>query len=143
MPRKPVRVTDLATMGKCENLARLKAKYGDRVTAEVARAARRGTEEHRRFERERVSDSRCFVASWALGGDHWATEALRSWRDEHLRGRWAGECFIAAYYALSPWAIIVLKRVPGMRGLCGRAIEQLAASLRGNKAKSGGEEERP
>lgn len=130
MGKKPVRVTDLATMGKCENLAKLKAQFGDRATEGVRRAAERGTLEHRRFEREKVSDSRCFVASWALGPEHSATEALRVWRDAALLPTRSGRFAVALYYAFSPFLIAVARRVPGAKILSAKILERIASAVR-------------
>lgn len=134
MRKRPVRATDLATMGKCENLARLKHHFEERAPEEVIRAARRGTEMHKRFEKEPVGDRRCFVASWALGPEHWATEELRLWRDRALLGNEQGRRAVEVYYRWSPRAIALARRLPGAKALCSAILEMIARKLRASRA---------
>lgn len=128
--------TDLAGMAKCEMETMLKATHGNRMTAESRDRAKAGTKSHERFEREGggAVDRRCFVASWAVGPDDPATEALRLWRDERLSASRAGRLAIRAYYAASPAAVSLLSGIPGARRAFGAAIRLIASAL----SKQGG-----
>lgn len=115
-------------MGKCENMARLKALHGERVHQSVTEAAERGRREHAAFERQ--GDSRCFVASWALGPEHWATEELRRFRDRALARSRPGRAFIAFYYHSSPVLVRGLSRLPGAKGLSAVVLRGLARAMK-------------
>lgn len=115
-------------MGKCENMARLKAAHGDRAHQSVMQAAERGRREHAAFERQ--GDSRCFVASWAVGPRHWATDELRGFRDRVLARSKIGRRFIAFYYQNSPRWVERLSQAPGARALSGLGVRAIAGVLR-------------
>lgn len=123
-------------MGKCENMSRLKASHEERAHKSVMEAAERGHREHLAFETQ-GSDSRCFVASWALGSEHWATGELRAFRDSRLLGGVAGRLATEAYYMISPGLIKVARRVPGARFLSAKALCLIAARLRRSRLGRG------
>lgn len=129
---RPVTVTELAGLAKCETQATLKAQ-GRVEPATAASAARtaRGTAFHRSFEAEPLVDRRCFVASWACGPDAQETAALRAWRDRSLLGSAAGRAFVRAYYAASPALIRLLDPIPGARAFFGLALRRAARLVGG------------
>lgn len=132
-----VSVTELSSMGKCENMTRLKANHEERSHQSVRDAAERGQREHAAFERQ-GADQRCFVASWALGPQHWATEELRIFRDQWLaRSAW-GRRFITIYYERSPAWINTAKRVPGIRVLSARGLALIGWALRRTRQRREG-----
>lgn len=73
-------------------LSQAKADYGTASHESVTAAV---------FEQQ-TQDQRCFVASYALGSNHPATQRLRDWRDSYLSHHYLGRILIKAYYALSP-----------------------------------------
>lgn len=130
---RPVTVTELAGMAKCEKQAALKAQgcAEPASAASIARTAR-GTALHRSFEAEPLSpDRRCFVASWACGPDAAETEALRRWRDRRLLSGPVGRAFVRAYYAASPALIRALDPIPGARRLSRAALKAAARFVEG------------
>lgn len=116
-------------MGKCENMAYLKTAYDEKVHQSVKEAAERGIKEHLVFEKE-GRDSRCFVASWAMGESHSVTEELRVFRDQQLMPSKWGRAFVICYYAASPWLIKGLKHIPGARAGSQKILIQLADYVR-------------
>jgi len=125
MERKYVSATELATLGKCERLAVLEARYGSRPSVRTRQARQRGDREHLRHHREALAfgrtpatpDRRCFIASAVYGPDAWQTNYLRTWRDRHLMPTWWGRLMIGAYYALSPALVRRLPHWPRLRRL--------------------------
>lgn len=122
-------------MGKCESMTRLKALHGERVHQSVRDAAERGRREHAAFERQ--GDSRCFVASWALGPEHWATEELRRFRDRSLMGSRLGRALVAFYYKSSPGWVRALSRAPGARRASSLGLRALGWGLRKLRQRGG------
>lgn len=60
----------------------------------------------------RAQDSRCYVASYAFGGDHPVTQSLRDWRDQRLLTLFGGRSLAWAYYAVSPGWVRLCRRFP-------------------------------
>lgn len=129
--------TDLAGMAKCEMQVYLKAMGGESMTEEGKAAADRGTAAHSEWERTGGGvkpDSRCFVASWALGQDDPDTRRLRAWRDGVLLGLPGGRIARDAYYAVSPFLIKALSPIPGTRRAAAWAVRLAARLLAGRAA---------
>lgn len=134
--KRYVSPTDLAGMAKCEMQVYLKARGGESMTDEGKAAADRGTAAHSEWERAGggvKADSRCFVASWALGPDDPDTARLRAWRDGVLVGLPGGRFARDAYYAASPVLIRLLSQVPGARRAAAWAVRLAARALAGRK----------
>lgn len=123
-----VTVTELSSMGKCESMTLLKTKFEEHAHDSVKEAARRGTQEHLVFEKQ-GRDSRCFVASWAVGENHWVTEELRTFRDQYLLKSLLGRNFVSAYYASSPYLIEILKHIPGTKSMSSALLTWIATKL--------------
>lgn len=96
-------VTDLVTFTRCERLAALKREHAEEIDLRRAISIRKGIQEHQKFEAQH--DSRCFVASWALGESDPDTQKLRQWRDAVLLSRPWGRLVVKCYYQVSPWGI--------------------------------------
>lgn len=128
--RKRTRVatpTDLAGMAKCEMELFLKSRHGNRITSDMAERAAEGTRIHEEFEtRGGRPDRRCFVASWAIGPDDPVTETLRGWRDTALMPTARGRAFVRVYYAVSPWLVALLSRIPGARPASAWLVSRIA-----------------
>lgn len=91
---RPVAVTDLAQLARCEQQILLDSQFGKQRPPARERLARAGAAEHRRHDRlarqyqgqgrGRARDARCFVASVVYGESAWQTDVLRNWRDRVL-----------------------------------------------------------
>lgn len=103
-------VTQLVDFAKCEKFGILKLSRAETLNAQRQALVDHGANEHARMERAASVDGRCFVASFAFGVDAPQTQRLRTFRDEKLLCSSVGRCMIRIYYALSPWAVIVLRR---------------------------------
>lgn len=130
-----ISASDLAMHAFC----RRKAYFAKNRPAEAGpesdymiRRKNEGLAAHSRMER-RVDDKRCFVASWACGPEHMATQQLRSFRDQQLLKSMFGRAFVQAYYAVSPALITVLRHVPGARAASRWCVTRLAAATRGGR----------
>lgn len=117
-------VTQLVDFAKCEKLAILKISHKESLGAQRRQAVDEGIRAHDRLERQAVIDGRCFVASYAYGGDSPEAAELRKYRDVQLKKTFSGRMFIRAYYALSPWAVAACRRVPA-----GKAAARLVVGL--------------
>lgn len=106
-------VTQLVDFAKCEKLAILKITHKEILGERRRQAVDEGIRAHDRLERQSVVDGRCFVASYAYGGDSPEAEKLRRYRDQRLAKTFFGRVFIHAYYALSPWAVRACRSIPG------------------------------
>lgn len=114
--RRPVAVTDLAQLARCEQQMLLDRRFGKQRPPERERLAQAGEWEHRRHDRlarqhqgaGRVTgkrEARCFVASVVYGESAWQTMTLRAWRDRVLVRCWLGRVLIRLYNRFSPaWA---------------------------------------
>lgn len=140
MSRPRASPTALASMAKCSREVALSLRYGKRLSAASVEAVRRGNAAHALFEKETFGraapssppppradrpaprDSRCFVASFALGHDHPGTETLREFRDEFLLPCGPGRRLVSLYYRLSPPLVAALSAVPGGRLLARAAL---------------------
>jgi hypothetical protein len=114
----------------CPHGASLQAR-GCKPDARHKERTERGKDAHARLTQAVVAgeDRRCFVASYALGPDHGATQQLRVWRDETLKPRVMGRLFISVYYGVSPWLIRVLGRVPGFKLISRWVVLKLASCV--------------
>jgi len=89
-----VSASELAQMGRCEQLVLFEHRHGQRRLLHQEAARRQGLAAHERFEQEGLAvrsaglrrAGRCFVAS-LLFGEAWQTQALRQFRDKVLRPR--------------------------------------------------------
>lgn len=68
---------------------------------------RAGTKAHAQMNDHLLNtqDSRCYIATHALGANDPDTQALRDWRDRFLMPHWGGRSFVNLYYWLSPYLI--------------------------------------
>ena len=117
-----ISASELAQMGRCEQLVVFEHRHGQRRLPQQEAARRRGLVEHRRFEREGVSAralgsrhvGRCFIAS-LLFGKAWQSQVLRQFRDIVLRPRGWGRALIRLYYRAAPAVCSVLQRWPTLQ----------------------------
>ena len=72
-----------------------------------------------------TGDGRCFVATALWGPTDTRTLALRVWRDRWLLPRWWGPAAVRLYYALSPWFVRLLTKLPWLRA----AFEPLLSAI--------------
>jgi hypothetical protein len=98
----------------------------------MIRRKNEGLAAHNRMEQQ-VQDKRCFVASWACGPDHVATQQLRAFRDQYLLRSMFGRAFVQTYYAVSPALITILRHVPGAQAASRWCVTRLAAATRGGR----------
>lgn len=124
----------LAEMGTCERRLCLAARYGPRLTEEVARRARHGSERHRHFYAEALSGPGaapeagerkpwCFVATMVYGPDAPNTVLLRRFRDHVLRPCRLGRALTRAYYRWAPALCDRSARSPGALLLARLAVD--------------------
>lgn len=57
-----------------------------------------------------TNDDRCFIASYAFGIDDSRTVYFREFRDRHLLHCLAGRLLMTAYYALSPYLVLMCRQ---------------------------------
>lgn len=127
--RRPVAVSDLAQLARCERQMLLDREHGQRRPPDRRRLAAAGEAEHARHDalvRRYQSgaperDRRCFIATAAYGESAPETRALRAWRDRVLRPTPWGRGLIRLYYRLSPPLARLLARRPAWR----RAVRRL------------------
>lgn len=108
--RRPVAVSELAQLARCEQQVLLDQTHGKQRPPERERLAAAGEREHARHDqlarryqgRPAARDRRCFIASALYGETAWQTEVLRTWRDRVLQPTGWGRVLIAGYYRLSP-----------------------------------------
>jgi hypothetical protein len=128
-----ITASDLATHAFCRRKAYY-AKNRPRLAApdsdHMIRRKNEGLAAHSRMERQ-VQDKRCFVASWACGHDHMATQQLRDFRDRTLLRSAFGRAFVRAYYAASPVLISTFGLAPGARTLARWCVIKIAAAIKG------------
>jgi hypothetical protein len=123
-----VSASELAQMGRCEQLVVFEHRQGQRRLPHQESARRRGLEAHKRFEQEGLT-GRCFVAG-VLFGEAWQTQVLRQFRDEVLRPRGWGRGLIRLYYRGAPRVCVVLERWPVLRRPIRALLGIIAAGLR-------------
>lgn len=153
MTKRRHTVTDIVGAVYCERKAVFDRQHGKANTPEVRRKAEQGTFEHRRFEiegytrnplrfmakiamdkprsRYRSRDSRCFIASQVYGAAAVETNTLRAWRDAVLLPTRAGRVFVAAYYAVSPALVQILKRSPRLTRWARRWLDAIVRRIGG------------
>lgn len=143
-------VTDIVAAVYCEQKVVFDHRFGKKVTPSVARAARRGSAEHARFEREglllapervlaravmprtahmRQGDRRCYIATRVYGADAVETQTLRQWRDSALLPHWPGRLLISIYYRLSPWVARLLPPGTARARVAKRILDQIVRSI--------------
>jgi len=131
-----ISASDLAMHAFCRRKAYLAKNRPSAAGPESGYMIRRkneGLAAHNRMERQ-VTDKRCFVASWACGPEHVATQQLRAFRDQHLLRSLFGRAFVRTYYAISPALITVLRHIPGARAASRWCVTRLAAAARGGRS---------
>lgn len=117
-----VSASELAQMGRCEQLVVFEHRHGQRRLPHQEAARRAGLAAHERFEQEGLAvrsaglrnAGRCFVAS-LLFGESWKTHSLRQFRDKVLRPRAWGRGLIRLYYRGALRVCVVLGRWPVLR----------------------------
>ena len=132
-----VTASELAQMGRCEQLVVFEHRHGQRRLPHQEAARRHGLAAHKRFEQEALAArsagsrhvARCFVAS-LLFGEAWQTQALRQFRDLVLRPRGWGRGLIRLYYRAAPRICIVLGPWPVLRRPVRAVLGVFAAGLR-------------
>lgn len=130
-----VTASDLAAHAFCRRkayFARHRPADAGPESAYMRRRKNEGVVAHSRMER-RVQDKRCFVASWACGPEHMATQQLRAFRDRTLMSSAIGRGLIQVYYALSPALITLLRHVPGAQTVAQWCVIRLAAAANGGR----------
>lgn len=100
-----------------------------------AQRTERGTASHENLTRSVIDaqgqDQRCFVASYALGGNHPTTRHLRDWRDRVLMVTAWGRMLVAIYYTTSPILIRIAGSSRRVRVWSAFLVKRFARSLRG------------
>ena len=132
-----VSASDLAQMGRCEQLVVFEHRHGQRRLPHQEAARRAGLAAHERFEQEGLAvrsaglrhTGRCFVAS-LLFSEAWQTRALRRFREKVLRPRAWGRGLIRLYYRGAPWVCVVLGRWPLLRRPVRAVLGAFAAGVR-------------
>lgn len=132
-----VSASELAQMGRCEQLVVFEHRQGQRRLPHQEAARRQGLAAHERFEKEGLAGhsaglrhaGRCFVAS-LLFGEAWQTQALRQFRDKVLRPRGWGRGLIRLYYRGAPRVCDGLERWPVMRRPVRAVLGVFAAGVR-------------
>lgn len=132
-----VSASELAQMGRCEQLVVFEHRHGQRRLPHQEAARRQGLAAHERFEQEGQAvrsagirhAGRCSVAS-LLFGEAWQTRALRQFRDKVLRTRGWGRGLIRLYYRGAPRMCVVLGRWPMLRRPVRAVLGVFAAGVR-------------
>jgi len=132
-----VSASELAQMGRCEQLVVFEHWHGHRRLPHQEAARRQGLTAHERFEQEGLAvrsaglrrAGRCLVGS-LLFGEAWQTQALRQFRDKVLRPRGWGRGLIRLYYRGAPGVCVVLRRWPVLRRPVRAALGVFAAGVR-------------
>ena len=132
-----VSASELAQMGRCEQLVLFEHRQGKLRVPQQEAARRRGLAAHKRFEQEGLTAraaasrhaGRCFVAS-VLFGEAWQTQVFLQFRDEVLRPRVWGRGLIWLYYRSAPRVCAVLNRWPVLRRPVRAVLGVIAAGLR-------------
>lgn len=108
MPREIVNASDIGKAAYCSHSLSLSKRNVKSHDAAV-KWQQAGTKKHDDLthavingESGQGQDSRCYVASYAFGGDHPVTQSLRDWRDQRLLVAPAGKILVWFYYRLSP-----------------------------------------
>lgn len=132
-----VSASELAQMGRCEQLVVFEHRHGQRRLPHQEAARRQGLAAHERFEQEGLAvrtaglrhAGRCFVAT-LLFGEAWQTQALRQFRDKVLRPTAWGRGLIRLYYRGAPRVCVVLRRWPLLRRPVRAVLGIFAAGVR-------------
>lgn len=136
-----ISVTDLSEHAFCKR----KAYYNNSLSqAEklsqnkyILEKQKAGIQAHAKMEKcayanknaQAQTDNRCFVASWACGPNHKATNILRAYRDQKLLTNTFGRAFVHIYYFLSPILISFLKRIPGAQKAAYKIIIKITKAV--------------
>lgn len=99
-----ISVTDIASLGICEQQTILDHKHGKARSKKLQHLAKGGIREHAAYDKQvsSISDPRCFIVSAVFGACAPETHLLRAFRDKHLMPYWWGRHFCCCYYRLSP-----------------------------------------
>lgn len=130
-----ITASDLAAHAFCRRKAYFAKNMPRAATPDsdfMIRRKSEGLAAHSRMERQ-VQDKRCFVASWACGPEHVATQHLRAFRDRALMNSVIGRGLVQAYYAVSPALITILRHVPGAQAAARWCVIRLAAAVNGGR----------
>lgn len=115
--KRAIAVSDLAEVATCQRKVYLRAKLGERTTAEREKRREEGTRLHQlayeqSHQSARKRDGRCFIATAVFGESAPETDFLRWYRDEKLVRMRGGRTAVECYYKLSPAVAKVLDRCP-------------------------------
>ncbi len=128
---KPPRLVSASDVGKaayCPHSLSLQKRYAYSSDARQ----RAGTKAHNALNESLLSgqDSRCFIATHALGAHDPDTQALRDWRDRVLMTTPFGRALVRFYYWSSPW--LIRRLLPGMRStqFVARCLRRFAARVK-------------
>ena len=133
-----VSVTELAKMGKCETMALLDNKLGRAAPEAVAARAKEGVAAHAKYEMKNKGDSRCFIASWALGAEAEETYSLRRWRDDVLMKTGIGRALVRTYYLMSPACIAIMSKIPFAKRLNRAILTRVVRVIEKNRQQKNG-----
>ena len=136
----PIRATDLAKLGYCEQKAVYEHRFGERLTWAQRLRIRRGNAAHDRFYREAFAVDRgvrtsiakpwCFIATAVFEPHAPQLVQLRRFRDTVLRPTPIGRYCIGAYYRYSPVIATALSRHSTARAIARALLTALCRALR-------------
>jgi len=135
----PLRATDLAKLGYCEQKAVYEHQFGERLTWAQRLRIRRGNAAHERFHREAFAVDRgvrtsiakpwCFIATAVFEPQAPQLAQLRRFRDTVLRPTPIGRCLIGTYYRHSLVIAATLQRHPAARATARALLAALCRAL--------------
>ena len=125
-----VSASELAQMGRCEQLVLFEHRHGQRRLPHQEAARRQGLAAHERFEQEGLAVRSAGLRRSLLFGEAWQTQALRQFRDKVLRPRGWGRGLIRLYYRGAPRVCDGLERWPVMRRPVRAVLGAFAAGVR-------------
>lgn len=142
---KKIRVTasDIGSVAWCPHSASIQniAKKDKNIAGLIITnqpLRKEGIRSHQKVTKQAIkasSDKRCFVASYALGEDHPATESLRIWRDRILLKSIFGRLFIKAYYLTSPPLIFMFGHSKLFNKISKKLVLRLSRRFAGYKGR--------
>lgn len=101
------------------------------VVSEQAIAKRKHGEIGHDHLNERVSDTRCFVASHLYGENDVRTQTLRNFRDNSLMPHLHGRILVKAYYRLSPAFVRLSRTFPILNKASHVIVNQVVDYVKG------------
>ncbi len=122
-----VSASDVANAAYCPYRI-LNGSNGCKVNPRVGKQVARGNKRHEYQNRVGV-DRRCYVATYAYGGEAPETELLRSFRDQVLMPSVPGRCLVRAYYFLSPGLVRACQVSPVLSGVVNRCLRLVVSLL--------------